>query len=117
MPLRNAGGSPMNHPIVTAVIPTHGRPGLVRRAVDSALAQTLAEIEVIVVIDGWDEATRVALSAIADERLRVIALPVKVGGSEARNTGVRAARAAAPSPASGRSADPCPPESWPSIFY
>lgn len=92
MPFRNAGNWPMNHPTVSAVIPTRGRPGLVQRAVDSALAQTLAEIEVIVVIDGWDEATRAALSAIADERLSVIALPVQVGGSEARNTGVRAAR-------------------------
>ena len=38
--------------IVSAVIPTRGRPELLRRAVRSALAQTLREIEVVIVIDG-----------------------------------------------------------------
>ena len=40
--------------LVSAVIPTRGRPELLRRAVRSALAQTLREIEVVVVIDGED---------------------------------------------------------------
>jgi glycosyltransferase involved in cell wall biosynthesis len=56
--------------------------------VQSALAQTLKEIEVIVIIDGPDEASRVVLAGIENSRLRVIELPVSGGASEARNVGV-----------------------------
>jgi len=45
-----------------------------------------------VVIDGPDSVTADALGAIQDERVRFIALPKNVGGSEARNIGVRNAR-------------------------
>jgi len=79
-------------PVVSAIIPTRNRPVLVKRAVQSALAQTLKEIEVIVVIDGTDEATRVALQEIDDSRLRVIELPTSRGGSGARNAGVTEAK-------------------------
>src|ERR1700733_15513911 len=79
--------------LVSAVIPTRGRPELLRRAVRSALAQTLREIEVVVVIDGEDPVTRLALEELAlqDGRLRVVALTASVGGSDARNRGVEAA--------------------------
>ena len=61
-----------------------------QRAVRSALAQTLREIEVVVVIDGEDSGTRLAMERVArqDPRLRVLALPNSVGGSDARNRGV-----------------------------
>ncbi|HET6637508.1 MAG TPA: glycosyltransferase [Gemmatimonadota bacterium] len=79
-------------PRVTAVIPTAGRPRLVVRAVESALAQTVRGIEVVVVIDGPDAVTESALSTIADPRLRVIRRP-KAGPGAARNAGVAAAAA------------------------
>lgn len=76
--------------LVSAVIPTRGRPELLLRAVRSVLAQTLREIEAVVVIDGQDLATERALETLAreDGRVRVIALQVSVGGSDARNRGV-----------------------------
>jgi glycosyltransferase involved in cell wall biosynthesis len=79
--------------IVSAVIPTRGRPELLRRAVRSALGQTLREIEVVVVVDGEDPATMLVLEELAqqDGRVRVVALPSRVGGSDARNRGVDAA--------------------------
>lgn len=79
--------------IVSAVIPTRGRPLLLSRAVQSALAQTLREIEVIVVIDGEDASTQFLLEELArdDHRLRILPLPHRVGGSDARNAGVDAA--------------------------
>jgi glycosyltransferase involved in cell wall biosynthesis len=46
-----------------------------------------------VVIDGPHEPTRDALSTIADDRLRVLTLPAKGGAPNARNVGVREARA------------------------
>jgi glycosyltransferase involved in cell wall biosynthesis len=79
-------------PRVTVVIPTVGRPRLVVRAVESALSQTVPEIEVVVVIDGFDAMTEKALAAIADPRLRIVR---RTGGGPgaARNTGVTEAAA------------------------
>jgi glycosyltransferase involved in cell wall biosynthesis len=82
----------MHNPLVSAVIPTRNRPSLVLRAVHSSLDQTFKDLEVIVVIDGSDPATSAALAQINDERLRVIALSQSLGGSDARNAGVEAAR-------------------------
>jgi len=80
-------------PTVSVVIPTFARPELVSRAVRSALTQTVDDIEVIVVIDGPDEATRTTLTTITDARLRVVTLPEQGGAQNARNVGVREARA------------------------
>lgn len=80
------------HPLISVVIPTRNRPQLVVRAVQSALAQTLKNIEVIVAIDGSDEATDLELAKINDPHLRVIRLPENVGGSAARNAGVAKAQ-------------------------
>ena len=79
-------------PIVSVIIPTLNRPHMLVRAVRSVLAQTLAEIEVVVVIDGPDAATVSALKQFTDPRVRILALPENVGGSDARNAGVRAAK-------------------------
>lgn len=79
-------------PCVSVVIPTRGRPELVQRAVRSALAQSLRDLEVVVVIDGPDFATRAALAGITDARLRVIALDAPRGAAGARNAGAAAAR-------------------------
>jgi glycosyltransferase involved in cell wall biosynthesis len=80
-------------PDVSVVIPTLCRPALVTRAVRSVLAQTVENLEVIVVIDGPDAATREALAAVTDPRLRVIELPTRGGAPNARNMGVNEARA------------------------
>ena len=77
--------------IISTVIPTRNRPELVSKAVKSALSQTIQSIEVIVVIDGPDEATTNELDRITDPRLRVITLPVNLGVANARNVGVAAA--------------------------
>lgn len=80
-------------PRVSVVIPTRGRPALVVRAVRSALAQDFQEIEVIVVIDGEQgNETAEAVMRLGDDRIRCLALAEQVGGAEARNVGVRAAR-------------------------
>lgn len=80
------------YPIVSVVIPTRRRPSLVVRAVESVLRQTMTEIELIVVIDGPDSATEAALSSIADDRMTTICLSSSVGGSGARNVGIRKSR-------------------------
>ena len=80
-------------PEVSVVIPTRNRPHLVTRAVRSVLDQTVPDVEVIVVIDGPDDDTPKALAEIGDPRVRPIALPERGGAPNARNVGVREARA------------------------
>ncbi len=75
---------------VSVVIPTRNRPEVVRRAVDSVLAQTYRDFEIIVVIDGPDLATQAALREVSDPRLHVLPLPESLGGSDARNAGIAA---------------------------
>jgi len=84
----------MNPPtdFVSVIIPTYKRPHLVSRAVHSALSQTLAHLEVVVVVDGPDPEVEAVLGAIADPRLRVVVLPQNRKLAGARNAGVRAAR-------------------------
>jgi glycosyltransferase involved in cell wall biosynthesis len=79
-------------PVVSVVIPPRNRPALVVRAVRTALAQTLTEIEVVVVIDGPDRTTADAVSAIKDPRVTTVTIPGPVGGSDARNIGIRKSR-------------------------
>jgi hypothetical protein len=78
-------------PTVTVVIPTRGRPQLLQRAIASVLAQTVSDIEVVVVVDGYDPETTQAAAAFGDPRIRSIVNGTAVGGAEARNIGIRAA--------------------------
>lgn len=79
----------MNSPRLSIIIPTHNRPHLLPIAVKSALEQTIAEIEVIVV----DDASTQKADLPADPRLRVITLSTSRGGAGARNVGTEAANA------------------------
>ncbi|MET0492808.1 MAG: glycosyltransferase family 2 protein [Actinoplanes sp.] len=79
-------------PEVSVVVPTRFRPDLVTRAVRGVLAQTMADLEVVVVVDGPDDETVAALTAVGDDRIRVLVQPVKGGAPHARNVGARAAR-------------------------
>ena len=81
-------------PEVSVIVPTYRRPDLVARAVWSALAQSFADIEVVVVVDGRDAATLAALEAIADRRVRPLVPDANLGNAGARNFGIAAARGA-----------------------
>ena len=78
--------------LVSVVIPTRNRSQLVKRAVTTTLAQTLKEIEILVVIDGLDFAATTELEKIKDSRLKVIQLSANKGGAGARNIGIAEAR-------------------------
>ncbi len=75
---------------VSVVIPVYNRAELVRRAIDSVLAQTRRPLEIIVVDDGSTDAT---LSVLTDYqgRIRLIRQEHR-GVSAARNRGMRSAR-------------------------
>ena len=80
-------------PEVSVVIPTHRRPALLKRSIESALCQGSARIEVVVVSDGPDPETNRLVSAIGDPRIRLLELASRSGAPAARNAGVMAARA------------------------
>lgn len=81
------------NPLVSVVIPTRNRPVLVLRTLASVFAQTMRNLEAIVVLDGPDPATAAALAAMQREepRLRFLELDRNQGGSAARNRGIEAA--------------------------
>jgi glycosyltransferase involved in cell wall biosynthesis len=84
---------PRSVPRVTVVIPAYNASATLPDAVRSALTQTMADLEVVVVDDGSDQPVADALHTIRDERLRVIRLPANRGVGAARNAAVAAARA------------------------
>jgi glycosyltransferase involved in cell wall biosynthesis len=80
--------------LVSVIIPTLRRPDLLRRALASVFSQSWTSIEVIVVIDGPDAATRALLDAMADPRLTVLRHERSLGPGRARNAGAALARGA-----------------------
>jgi glycosyltransferase involved in cell wall biosynthesis len=77
---------------VSVVIPSYNSARFVREAVESALAQTLPPVEVIVVDDGSSDDTAAALEPLSD-RIRLIRQD-NAGVAAARNTGIRSAHGA-----------------------
>lgn len=74
------------------LICTRNRPAKLKRAVESVLANGFGDFELIVVDQSTDRATRDALAAIADRRLRYIATDT-VGVALSRNIAIREAAA------------------------
>lgn len=75
-------------PDATVFIPTYDRPRQLRDAVDSALAQTVTDTEVLVV----DDASPEPVVLPSHPRLRVLRLVSNSGHTVARNAGLEAAR-------------------------
>jgi len=75
---------------VSVVIPTHDRGRVVVEAIESALAQTYPQTEVIVVDDGSTDDTAERVGRLRDARVRYLRRP-HAGVSAARNAGIAAA--------------------------
>lgn len=82
--------------VVSVIMPAHNADGYVREAIESALAQTCRDIEVIVVDDGSLDATWQVISACAQRDSRVVPIRREQRGGPA------VARNAAFARASGR---------------
>ena len=78
--------------LVSAVITTHNRLELLKRAIDSVLNQTYANIECIVVSDDSSDGTDDYCANI--KQIRFISIPASQskGGNYARNIGISAAK-------------------------
>ena len=81
----------MTQPLVSVVLPFYRNP-LVVEAVDSILAQTLGDLELIAIDDGSDNGVADLLRGIQDPRFQLIVRPANGGVSAARNDGIRLAK-------------------------
>lgn len=77
--------------LVSVIIPTYNRKAYVCQAIDSALAQTYADCEIIVVDDGSTDGTGMALQERYGERIRYIYQNNR-GEAAARNEAIRHSR-------------------------
>jgi len=84
----------MQAPRVSVVIPTHDRARLLSETLASVLAQTEADLEVIVVDDGSTDGTAAVASVLraGEPRLSYLALPRSGNLARVRNAGVLRAR-------------------------
>ncbi|MGQ3412223.1 glycosyltransferase family 2 protein [Natrinema sp. LN54] len=77
---------------VSVIIPTYNRAATLSRAIDSALEQTIDDLEVVVVDDGSTDDTDSVLAAYDDPRVRPVVHATNRGANVARNTGLEHAR-------------------------
>ena len=86
--------SPQDHvPRVSVILPAYNRETLVSRAIDSVLAQTYDDLELIIIDDASQDGTRKILEGYRDHpKVRLILSDINRGGSGARNLGIEAAR-------------------------
>jgi glycosyltransferase involved in cell wall biosynthesis len=82
----------MSNPFFSVVITTYNRARILRRCLDSCLAQSWTDFEVVVVDDGSSDDTIAALAEDPDPRLRVVAHERNRGINPARFTGAGNAR-------------------------
>jgi succinoglycan biosynthesis protein ExoO len=80
-------------PRVSVLIPAYNSPPLIAEAVESALTQTVGDVEVIVSDDGSTEPVAERLASVRDERLRIIRSERNRGIAAARNVALAAATA------------------------
>jgi len=78
----------MTGPLVTALIPAYNAAATIRRAVDSALAQTWHNLEIVVVDDGSRDATAHIVATVYGDRVRLLRLARNQGESAAMNEGI-----------------------------
>jgi len=80
-------------PLVSVIVPTHDRLPMLHDAIDSVLAQTYRDFEIIVVDDGSDDGTAEKIAARYGSAVRVVA-QARRGVAAARNLGVQYSRGA-----------------------
>jgi glycosyltransferase involved in cell wall biosynthesis len=78
-------------PLVSVVVPTHNRAELLRRTLRSIFAQSVSDLEVIVVDDGSIDHTS-TIAPLSDPRVRLCRNEQPSGVSAARNRGIDTAR-------------------------
>ena len=83
-----------NPPLISVVIPTYNRAHLLERAIDSVLAQTFQNYEIVVVDDGSTDKTAALLNKYQQKtnKLKVFKHKTNKGVAAARNTSIKNAQ-------------------------
>jgi glycosyltransferase involved in cell wall biosynthesis len=81
-------------PKVSVIIPTHNRATMLKRAIESVLAQSYQDFELIIVSDGATDETDSLVEGWDDRRIRYFKHAHSKGASAARNTGIKNSRGA-----------------------
>jgi len=84
----------MNAPAITVLMPVHNGAAYLKESVDSILAQTYTDFELLVIDDGSTDVSPSILSACNDRRLRVERFNTKRGIVAALNRGLALAQGA-----------------------
>jgi hypothetical protein len=84
----------MTTPKVTVLMPVHNGAAYLRAAIESVLAQTLADFELLIVDDGSTDATPDILATFDDPRIVVVRNPTNLGLVASLNLGIERARGA-----------------------
>lgn len=82
----------MNTPLISVIMPVYNAAQFVREAIESVLAQTLGDFELILIDDASTDGSREVLARITDPRCRVLTHSANRGPAEARNRGIAGAR-------------------------
>ena len=80
----------MNQPFFSIIMPVWNRAHCVGKAIESVLAQTCQDLEIIIVDDGSEDALEEAVRPFLGPKIRYLPMPHR-GVSAARNAGIRAA--------------------------
>lgn len=81
------------NPKVSVIFPVGNREAYLAEALESILAQTFNDFELLVIMDGAPPAVQAIVDSYHDDRIRITRLPVNLGISNARNAGLLASRA------------------------
>jgi glycosyltransferase involved in cell wall biosynthesis len=81
------------NPKISVIFPVGNREAFLAEALESVLAQTFNDFELIIIMDGPPVSVQAIVGRYRDDRIRVIHLPVNLGISNARNAGLLASRA------------------------
>ena len=79
-------------PVVSVIIPAYNTGSYIGKAIESALTQTLADLEVLVVDDCSTDDTVAIVQSFTDNRLKLFQNSHNLGASGARNRALQAAR-------------------------
>lgn len=78
--------SAMMNPLVSVIIPTYNRPDTLRVAINSVVAQSLNDWELLVIGDHCDPRTGQVVQSFDDERISYINLPARFGEQSGPNS-------------------------------